>query len=231
MKVFATFCEETDLDVSFYRIEWIRQLITLLDDRQLEVVEATWKALDFFVKSISKEDMESLVVPLRRTIEATGAPGRHVPGFSLPKGLSPLLPIVLAGLTTGSNDQREQAAYTIADLVDKTDEQAMKPFVVPLTGPLIRVATQSTSYPAPVKAAILTALTKMLEKIPQFVKPFFPQLQRTFVKATSDPTSVGVRSRAAIGLGTLMRSQPRVDPLVTELYDLLASQGLLLIFM
>lgn len=218
MSLFATFCKETELDTSLYRIDWIRQLITLLDDRQKDVVEATWTALDVFVRSISKEDLESLVVPLRRTIESTGSLGRHVPGFSLSKGISPLLPIILAGLTTGSNEQREQAAFAISDLVEKTDEQAMKPFVVPLTGPLIRVATQSTSYPAPVKTAILTALTTMLERIPQFVKPFFPQLQRTFVKAASDPTSLVVRSRAAVGLGTLMGSQPRVDPLVTELY-------------
>lgn len=218
MQLFATFCEETDMDISFYRVDWILQLITSLDDRQQEVVEASWKALDVFVKSVSKEDMESLVIPLRRTIESTGAPGRSVPGFSLPKGPAPLIPIILAGLTTGSNEQREQAAYAIGDLVERTDEQAIKPFVVPLTGPLIRVATQSTSYPAPVKAAILAALTTMLEKIPQFVKPFFPQLQRTFVKAAADPVSFGVRSRAALGLGALMGSQPRVDPLVTELY-------------
>jgi hypothetical protein len=226
--LFATFCEETELDISFYRIDWIRQLITSLDDRQQGVVKVSWNALDIFVKSVSKEDLESLVVPLRRTIESTGAPGRHVPGFGLSKGLSPLLPIILAGLTTGSNEQREQAAYAIGDLVVRTDEQAMKPFVVPLTGPLIRVATQSTSYPAPVKAAILTALTTMLERIPQFVKPFFPQLQRTFVKAASDPTSLMVRSRAASGLGTLMGSQPRVDPLVTELYAALCEPGLVL---
>ena len=57
----------------------------------------------------------------------------------------------------------------------------------------------------------------MLDTIPAFVKPFFPQLQRTFVKATADPSSLAVRTRAAGALGSLMRSQPRVDPVVTEL--------------
>ena len=67
------------------------------------------------------------------------------------------------------------------------------------------------------KTGIISALTTMLDRIPTFVKPFFPQLQRTFVKFVSDPASLAVRNKAAIALGSLMRSQPRVDPLITEL--------------
>ena len=147
----------------------------------------------------------------------TGSPGTTVPGFNLPKGVGPTVPIIIAGLTTGSNEQREQAAYAIGDLVERTEEAAIKPFVVPFTGPLIRVATQATTYPPGVKIAILTALTTMLKCIPAFLKPFFPQLQRTFVKSASDPATSSIRSRAARGLGELMKHQARVDPVVTEL--------------
>ncbi|GJE94641.1 ARM repeat-containing protein [Phanerochaete sordida] len=215
--IFATFCEVTELDTELYHIDWIRQLISLLDDPQVPVHTAAWKALDAFVKSVPKDELEPLVVPLRRTIESTGSPGHHVPGFSLPKGVAPTVPIVIAGLTTGSNEQREAAAYAIADLVERTAEAAIKPFVVPFTGPLIRVATQATTYPPGVKTAILHALATMLARIPAFVKPFFPQLQRTFVKSAGDASSLAVRLRAAQGLGVLMRNQPRVDPVVTEL--------------
>ncbi|KAG5638049.1 hypothetical protein H0H81_002083 [Sphagnurus paluster] len=214
---FAIFCEESELDSSLYRIDWIRQLISSLEDSQVEVHTAAWAALDVFVKSIPKDELEPLVVPLRRSIESTGAPGQTVPGFSLPKGVSPTVPIIIAGLTTGSNEQREQAAYAIGDLVERTEESAIKPFVVPFTGPLIRVATQATTYPPAVKTAILSALTSMLDRIPTFVKPFFPQLQRTFVKSASDPASVVVRNKASQALGVLMKHQPRVDPVITEL--------------
>ncbi|KAJ7281606.1 armadillo-type protein [Mycena rebaudengoi] len=193
---FAIFCEESELDSSLYRVDWIRQLVPLLEDSQVPVHTAAWGALDVFVKSIPKDELEPLVVPLRRSIESTGSPGNY--------GVSPAVPIIIAGLTTGSNEQREQAAYAIGDLVERTEENAIKPFVVPFTGPLIRTA-------------ILSALTSMLERIPTFVKPFFPQLQRTFVKSTSDPSSIVVRNKAAQALGVLMRSQPRVDPVVTEL--------------
>ncbi|KAI0077211.1 ARM repeat-containing protein [Panus rudis PR-1116 ss-1] len=216
-KIFASFCEETQLDTSLYRVDWIRQLVTLLDDSQVPVHTAAWQALDAFVKSTPKDELEPLVVPLRRTIESTSAPGVHVPGFSLPKGVAPMVPIIIAGLTTGSNEQREHAAYAIGDLVERTEESAIKPFVVPFTGPLIRVATQATTYPPGVKTAILSALSTMLQRIPTFVKPFFPQLQRTFVKSASDPSSLAVRTKAAQALGILMKNQPRVDPVVTEL--------------
>ncbi|KAI0628364.1 ARM repeat-containing protein [Trametes polyzona] len=216
-QLLAIFCEDSELDYSLYRVDWIRQLVSLLDDREVSVHTAAWATLDAFVKATPKDELEPLVVPLRRTIESTGAPGTYVPGFSLPKGISPMVPIIIAGLTTGSNEQREQAAYAIGDLVERTEENAMKPFVVPFTGPLIRVATQATTYPPGVKTAILTALTTMLERIPAFVKPFFPQLQRTFVKSASDPASLAVRTNAAHALGVLMKNQPRVDPVVTEL--------------
>ncbi|KAF7968614.1 hypothetical protein HWV62_30003 [Athelia sp. TMB] len=214
---FNMFCQESELDSEIYRVDWIRQLISTMDDTQVIVHTAAWSALDTFVKSIPKDEQESLVVALRRTIEGTGSPGHHVPGFCLPKGIAPTVPIIIAGLTTGNNEQREQAAYAIGDLVERTDEAAIKPFVVPFTGPLIRVATQATTYPPAVKTAILSALMTMLEHIPAFVKPFFPQLQRTFVKSASDPASAVVRNKAAQALGVLMRSQPRVDPVVTEL--------------
>jgi hypothetical protein len=188
-----------------------------MEDPAVSVHTAAVASFDAFVKSLPKDELESLVVPLRRSIESTGAPGSTVAGFSLPKGVAPTVPIIIAGLTTGSNEQREQAAYAIGDLVERTEENAIKPYVVSFTGPLIRVATQATNYPPGVKIAILSALTSMLKCIPTFVKPFFPQLQRTFVKSASDTTTNTVRNRAAHALGVLMKHQPRVDPVVTEL--------------
>jgi hypothetical protein len=207
----------SELDASLYRVDWVRQLVSSMDDSVEAVYVAAWDAFDAFVKSIPKDDLDPLVVPLRRTIESTGVPGVPVRGFSLPKGISAFVPIIIAGVTTGSNEQRENAAYAIGDLVERTAEAAIKPFVVPFTGPLIRVATQAGTFPPAVKTALLSAMETMLLRIPALVKPFFPQLQRTFVKSTSDPASVVVRTKAAQALGELMKHQPRVDPVVTEL--------------
>ena len=83
--------------------------------------------------------------------------------------------------------------------------------------PLIRIIAER--YPSPVKAAILSTLTILLSHVPQFVRPFFPQLQRTFVKNLSDISSSTVRNRAASGLGVLMGLQPRIDSLISELVN------------
>ena len=188
-----------------------------MDDPIPDVVSAAWVALDSFVKAVPKDELEGLVPPLRRAIEGVGAPGRTVPGFAVHKGLGPLVPMLVAGLTTGSSEQREAAATAMGELVSRTDEVALKPFVVPFTGPLIRVGTQAGAFPPAVKGAIVGALGAMVEGIPTLVRSFFPQLQRTFVKAASDPVSLAVRSRAVVALGALVKHQARVDPLVTEL--------------
>lgn len=143
--LFGTFCQVNQSDSSEYRVDWIRILVSSLDDNVDEVVNAAWEALDVFVKSIEKDELEALVVPLRRAIEGTGSPGKHVPGFSRPKGLQPIVPIVLAGVLNGTQEQKEQATLAIGDLAQRTSEQAIKVYIIQLTGPLIRILTVPVS--------------------------------------------------------------------------------------
>ncbi|BGP12338.1 hypothetical protein JCM10213_003855 [Rhodosporidiobolus nylandii] len=220
--LFTRFCQATEADFSDYVVDFIRQLVSLFDDRTPDVVGAAWTALDALVKKIDKEDMEPLVVPLRRTIESVGTPGHAVDGFSRPNGLKPILPIFLQGLLAGTAEQREQAAYGLGDLVERTSPEAFKAYCIQTVGPLIRVI--GDRFPPPVKSAILSTLTILLQRTPLYVKPFFPQLQRTFVKSLVDTSSLSVRNRATAALGVLMQHQPRVDPLVTELVNLVATE-------
>ena len=71
--------------------------------------------------------------------------------------------------------------------------------------------------------AILSTLTILLTRVPAFVKPFYPQLQRTFVKSLSDASS-SVRNRAAAALGVLFLHQPRIEAIITELTNLASSE-------
>jgi hypothetical protein len=214
--IFGTLCQVGEADTEEYRVDWVRILISLFDDPVEEVVTAAWEAIDHFVKTIDKDELQDLVVPVRRAVEGAGAPGRTVPGFSRPKGVQSIVPILLAGILSGTQEQREQAALGIADLVERTSEAAIKPYIIQLTGPLIRVISGQSISPQ-IKGAILFTLTVLLERVPQLVRPFHPQLTRTFVKSASDPAALSVRNRAAAGLGELMKHQPRVDPLITEL--------------
>ncbi|KAK4931831.1 translational activator of GCN4 [Elasticomyces elasticus] len=210
----AKFFQTAQVDYSRYYPELIRVLLIAFDDSDKEVVKAAWTALSALTARLRKEEMESLVSSTRQTLNQVGVTGHDLPGFSLPKGINAILPIFLQGLMNGSAEQRTQAALAISDLVDRTSADGLKPFVTQITGPLIRVVSERSTE---LKAAILLTLNNLLEKIPTFLKPFLPQLQRTFAKSLADPSSEVLRSRAAKALGTLITMTPRIDPLIAEL--------------
>ncbi|KAL8902088.1 MAG: hypothetical protein Q9207_004884 [Kuettlingeria erythrocarpa] len=210
----SQFFAKTDLDYSRYHPDLIRVLLLSFDDRGSEVVKAAWTALSELTKRLRKEEMEALVFSTRTVLQQVGVAGHNLPGFSLPKGINAILPIFLQGLMNGTADQRTQAALAISDVIDRTSADGLKPFVTQITGPLIRVVSERS---VDVKAAILLTLNNLLEKIPTFLKPFLPQLQRTFAKALADTSSEVLRSRAAKALGTLITLTPRIDPLIAEL--------------
>lgn len=210
----ANFFAHADVDYSRYNQDIIRSLLISFDDRDTTVVKGAWSALSEFTKKLKKEEMEALVPSTRQTLLQVGIAGVNLPGFELPKGINAILPIFLQGLMNGTPDQRTTAALAISDIVDRTSEASLKPFVTQITGPLIRVVSERSTD---VKSAILLALNNLLEKMPTALKPFLPQLQRTFAKSLADTSSELLRTRAAKALGTLIKFTPRVDPLIAEL--------------
>ncbi|KAF5970609.1 translational activator GCN1 [Fusarium coicis] len=210
----GNFFAAASVDYSRYNQDIIRSLLNSFDDRDVDVVKAAWVALSAFTKKLRKEEMESLVVSTRQTLQRIGVAGANLRGFELPKGINAILPIFLQGLMNGTADQRVQAALGISDIVDRTSEASLKPFVTQITGPLIRVVSERATE---VKSAILLTLNNLLDKMPAALKPFLPQLQRTFAKSLADPSSETLRTRAAKALGTLIKYTPRIDPLIAEL--------------
>ncbi|KAL2887943.1 Translational activator GCN1 [Ceratocystis lukuohia] len=210
----AKFFSSASVDYSRYNQDIVRTLLNSFDDRDADVVKGAWAALSEFTKKLKKDQMEALVNSTRQILQRVGIAGAPLPGFELPKGISAILPIFLHGLMYGGTDQRTQSALAISDIVDRTSEASLKPFVTQLTGPLIRVVSEKSTE---VKSATLLTLNTLLEKMPTALKPFMPQLQRTFAKALADTTSSSLRNRAARALGTLIKYTPRIDPLIAEL--------------
>ncbi|KAH7149729.1 armadillo-type protein [Dactylonectria estremocensis] len=210
----GNFFSASSVDYSRYNQDIIRSLLNSFDDPDMDVVKASWAALSEFTKKLKKEVMESLVISTRQTLQRVGVAGANLRGFELPKGINAILPIFLQGLMNGTADQRVQAALGISDIIDRTSEVSLKPFVTQITGPLIRVVSERATE---VKSAILLTLNNLLEKMPTALKPFLPQLQRTFAKSLADTSSEVLRSRAAKALGTLIKYTPRIDPLIAEL--------------
>ncbi|KAJ1414656.1 TOG domain [Sesbania bispinosa] len=200
----------------------ISTLIILLSDPDSSTVTVAWEALSRVITSVPKEVLPSYIKLVRDAVSTSRDKERRkkkggpilIPGFCLPKALQPILPIFLQGLISGSAELREQAALGLGELIEVTSEQSLKEFVIPITGPLIRII--GDRFPWQVKSAILSTLTIMIRKGGISLKPFLPQLQTTFVKCLQDSTRT-VRSSAALALGKLSGLSTRVDPLVSDL--------------
>ncbi|KAG5056227.1 hypothetical protein JHK85_008737 [Glycine max] len=200
----------------------ISTLIILLSDSDSSTVTVAWEALSRVIISVPKEVLPSYIKLVRDAVSTSRDKERRkkkggpilIPGFCLPKALQPILPIFLQGLISGSAELREQAALGLGELIEVTSEQSLKEFVIPITGPLIRII--GDRFPWQVKSAILSTLTTMIKKGGISLKPFLPQLQTTFVKCLQDSTRT-VRSSAALALGKLSGLSTRVDPLVSDL--------------
>ncbi|KAI0489335.1 hypothetical protein KFK09_029177 [Dendrobium nobile] len=211
--------------------EMISTLIVLLSDSDSATVVAAWEALGRVVSSVPKEVLSSYIKLVRDAVSTARDKERRkrkggrtlIPGFCLPKALQPLLPIFLQGLISGSAETREQAAEGLGELIDVTSEQTLKDFVVPITGPLIRII--GDRFPWQVKGAILATLSIIISKGGIALRPFLPQLQTTFIKCLQDSTRT-VRTSSALALGKLSALSNRVDPLVGDLLSTLqASNG------
>ncbi|GMM33059.1 Gcn1 protein [Saccharomycopsis crataegensis] len=212
------FFKNSHLDYSTYTVDIVERCISSLDDEDDELVKYSCECLTALVKHQSKEMLETLVSPAEQSLRLVGSPRSDLKAFKIvPKGPNCILPIFIQGLMYGNASQRETSAVGIADIVSKTPAMNLKPFFTQITGPLIRVIGERVS--SDVKAAILSALNILLEKIPQFLRPFTPQLQRTFIKSLGDQTSEILRLRAAKALGTLILYQAKIDPLVNELIN------------
>ncbi|KAJ2015351.1 translational activator of GCN4, partial [Coemansia sp. S680] len=198
--------------------DWLRILIELMATDSDIVVRASWSALDALCKTVPKDDFDGYVGPVSRFVHNATESLPHgvktLPGFNLAKGVGPLLPIYSQGLLTGSADTKERAVRGMARLVRFTDPAALRPFATAITGPLIRIV--GDRHPANVKAAILSTLGLLLTQISALMRPFLPQLQRTFVRGLVESDDI-VRQRAAAALAALIPLQPRLDPLVAEL--------------
>jgi hypothetical protein len=155
---------------------------------------------------------------------ASSVPAGCLAGLCLPpKALAPLLPLYLQAVLAGATPEaREAAAEGLGELVEACSEPALKPFVVQITGPLIRIAGDRLAPGT--RAALLAPLGLLLDRAGPALKPFAPQLQSVFSRCLADGEPK-VRLAAARNVGALSRLSARVDALVADLCTGAAGAG------
>ena len=222
------FCKNTLLDFQEHIGAMLTMLVPQLADSASSpsfdrTLKAAWDALVAVTDKIPKEMAPSFVRPMKdavtsakdRMIRRGAGATAPLPGLLLPKALSPFLATYLQGILQGSSAElRELAAEGIGELVQLTDEATLKPFVIQITGPLIRIV--GDKFPPHTKTAILRTMGILVEKAGLALRPFIPQLQTTFVKCLPDPAR-DVRLQGAHNLGSLSKMAPRLDQLVVDI--------------
>ena len=74
-----------------------------------------------------------------------------------------ILPVLREGVLTGSPEQKEEAAKALGAVIKLTSAEALRPSVVNITGPLIRILGDRFAWT--VKTALLETLTLLLAKV------------------------------------------------------------------
>merc|ERR1719481_1718215 len=214
------FCDQTKIDFSEYVPQLIRSLILLFTDTDQGVLTEAWNALNAVTKTLDTAGQMTHVPDIRQAVRFALADLKGdntlLPGFCLPKGISPILPIFRESILNGAPELKEAAAHGLGEVIRVTSVDALKPSVVHITGPLIRILGDRFSHN--VKTAVLDTLAILLAKASAMLKPFLPQLQTTFLKALND-TNRTVRLKAGQALSHLITIHTRPDPLYNELHS------------
>ncbi len=212
--------EGSKTDLSPYIPILLKTLLQCLADGDASILQCNLLAVRALDAHIGAESLSAHISFARGVLSSVVREMKQqgdtvfLPGLNISCGLEPWLPMFQYGLLNGSADTREMAARGIGDLVQSTQVEFLKPFLIKLTGPLIRVA--GDRFQGNSKAAIIESLSILLEKGGLAMKPFAPQLQTTFFKSLADP-SPSARAAAGAALRQLVPLSSRVDPLVGEL--------------
>lgn len=181
-------------------------------------MQRSWDALNSVTKTLDSAQQIAHVSDVRQAVKfaASDIKNGELPGFCLPKGITPLLPVFREAILNGLPEEKENAAQGLGEVIQLTSATSLQPSVVHITGPLIRIL--GDRFNAGVKAAVLETLAILLHKVGVMLKQFLPQLQTTFLKALHDP-SRSVRMKAGYALAELVVIHPRPDPLFIEIHN------------
>ncbi|KAH8417300.1 hypothetical protein KR222_008388, partial [Zaprionus bogoriensis] len=214
----SAFCIHSPGDYSQYIPQLLRCLLRLMADHDKSIIQKAWEALNAVIKGLNPTQQIGYVTDVRQAVRfaASDLKEAELPGFCLPKGITPLLPVFREAILNGLPEEKENAAQGLGEVIFLTSASSLQPSVVHITGPLIRIL--GDRFNSGVKAAVLETLAILLHKVGVLLKQFLPQLQTTFLKALHDQNR-NVRMKAGKALSELVAIHSRADPLFNEIHN------------
>ena len=197
--VLQAFVSSTENDLDDHIPAILKEAIQRFTDPNPEVVSTAFEVFKTLTERMGPGAMLPHLGYIRNLIKSTASDARYrlkspeeikkytMPALSLPKSVAPFVPLYQHALMHGSSEERESGAEAVGELVDLADLKALKPYVIKITGPLIRIV--GDRFPPEVKLAIIRTLDKLLRKAGALLRPFLPQLQTSFVKSLSSTST------------------------------------------
>ncbi|CAI4227723.1 unnamed protein product [Auanema sp. JU1783] len=215
--LFHTFVDKSGVDLSERAEELLIGLLHLYSSTNPQIVDHVIHAAIRIAQGVDLRDMINMLPSIKKTIRfiMSQSKGASIPGFMHSKAINPLSSILKEGVLQGGVEIKALAGETFSQIITVANEDALKPHVVGLTGPLIRVL--GDRYPASVKLPMLECLTKLLSKVGSLLRPFIPQLLSTFIKSLQDTSSRPIRLAAAGALAQLINIHMKPEVVVNDL--------------
>ncbi|XP_072943447.1 stalled ribosome sensor GCN1 isoform X2 [Epargyreus clarus] len=213
----CAFVTHTRADLSAHVGVLLRGLLLLFAERARDVLQMAWEALAALTRTLDAERLVAHVPDVRQAVRYAAADVEgDLPGFCLPKGLTPLLPLFRESIINGMPEDKENATLMLGELVKLTPATSLQPAIIHVTGPLIRIL--GDRFNSSLKAAVLDTLAALIAKVGVQLKQFLPQLQTTFVKSLQDPNRP-VRIKAGSALAQLVLIHTRTDPIFSDVHN------------
>lgn len=219
LQLLAAFCTHTKADYSSYVPKLLHGIIYQFKDQDEKNLQLAWEALNAVCKSVDTKQSNHLVFEIRQAIKFVMSDFKHLeylPGFCIPKGADPFVPIFREAILNGSPEIKEQAAQGWGEVVKVAAKEGLTSPVLNMTGPLIRILNER--YTWNIKSAILETVALLLAKAGSNLKQFLPQLQTTFLKSLQDPNRQ-VRLKAANALSHLIVVHSRTETIFVDLHS------------
>lgn len=175
---FFTYCK---IDYFEYLPVLLKFILSRVADQDKSILISLKDCLTALSISVPLEELINHVDFMKNCISSTASSARHrttggialsstgefiLPLFSIQKSLDPLFTIFLYGLMNGNTTIRELCADMIGELSSMAEPDILKPTLMKVVGPLIRVIGER--YPSGVKAAILKVRSLII-----FISNFF----------------------------------------------------------
>ncbi|XP_050533442.1 eIF-2-alpha kinase activator GCN1 isoform X2 [Daktulosphaira vitifoliae] len=219
LQLLAAFCSHTKADYSSCVPKLLHGIIYQFKNKDEKNLHLAWEALNAVCKSVDTKQSNHLIFEIRQAIKFVMNDNKnleYLPGFCIPKGADPFVPIFREAILNGNPEIKEQAAQGWGEVVKVAAKEGLTSPVLNMTGPLIRILNERYSWN--IKSAILETVALLLAKTGSNLKQFLPQLQTTFLKSLQDPNRQ-VRLKAANALSHLIVVHSRTETIFVDLHS------------